>query len=180
MINYDDIHIGDTVKVINLNRRYYGKKGRVTEIAWDFDPSHGPRKIRVIFDDSIGMAIDFDPIELEVIKEEMTLVQKDYFDYSALSRATASPNTIKIVNVIFNPPATIVEWSDGKKTVVKAQNREKFDPEKGLAMAIAKKVLGNKGNYYNIFKHYVKEYEKAEKIKKNRKPLNKKDRKNEK
>ncbi len=67
-----------------------------------------------------------------------------------------------IVDVIFNDPATIVIWSDGSKTVVKA-NGEKFDPEKGLAMAISKKVLGNKHNYYDIFKKYVGRYEKKQK-----------------
>ena len=60
-----------------------------------------------------------------------------------------------INRVIFNDPATIVIWNDGSKTVVKASN-EPFDPEKGLAMAIAKKALGNKGNYYEIFKKYIK------------------------
>ena len=60
-----------------------------------------------------------------------------------------------INRVIFNDPATIVIWNDGSKTVVKASN-EPFDPEKGLAMAIAKKALGNKGNYYKIFKKYIK------------------------
>lgn len=52
--------------------------------------------------------------------------------------------TLEIKKVIFNNPATIVFWADGTKTVVKAKN-EDFDPEKGLAMAIAKKALGNKG-----------------------------------
>ena len=60
-----------------------------------------------------------------------------------------------IKNVIFNDPATIVFWTDGTKTVVKAENEE-FDPEKGLAMAIAKKFLGNKGSYYNEFKKWIK------------------------
>lgn len=59
-----------------------------------------------------------------------------------------------IKNVIFNDPATIVFWNDGTKTVVKAENEE-FDPEKGLAMAISKKVLGNKGNYYETFKKWL-------------------------
>ena len=64
----------------------------------------------------------------------------------------------EITNVIFNDPATIVFWNDGTKTVVKAEN-EPFDPEKGLAMAIAKKALGNKGNYYNEFKKWLPEEE---------------------
>lgn len=64
---------------------------------------------------------------------------------------------MKIENVIFNDPATIVFWRDGSKTVVKAQDGEPFDPEKGLAMAIAKKVYGNEGNYYNEFKKFIKD-----------------------
>ena len=60
-----------------------------------------------------------------------------------------------IKNVIFNDPATIVFWSDGTKTVVKAQDDDWFDPEKGLAMAITKKALGNKGNYCNEFKKWL-------------------------
>lgn len=61
-----------------------------------------------------------------------------------------------IEKVIFNNPATIVFWKDGTKTVVKVCN-EKFDPEKGLAMAIAKKALDNEGNYFNEFKKWLPE-----------------------
>lgn len=64
---------------------------------------------------------------------------------------------IEIVKVIFNEPATIVIWSDGTKTVVKTQNGETFDREKGLAMAICKKAFGNKGNYNEVFKKWVPE-----------------------
>ena len=60
-----------------------------------------------------------------------------------------------IKDVIFNPPATIVFWTDGTKTIVKAANEE-YDAEKGLAMAISKKMLGNKYEYYNTFKHWLK------------------------
>lgn len=59
----------------------------------------------------------------------------------------------RIEKVIFNDPATIVLWSDGTKTVVKAHD-EIFDREKGLAMAVSKKVFGNKGRYFNLFKKY--------------------------
>lgn len=65
-------------------------------------------------------------------------------------------STPKIDRVIFHDPATIVYWKDGTKTVVKCQ-REKFDKEKGLLAAIAKKVYGNKGSFNNIIKHYVEE-----------------------
>lgn len=64
--------------------------------------------------------------------------------------------TPKIERVIFHDPATIVYWNDGTKTVVKCQD-EKFDKEKGLLAAIAKKVYGNKGSFNNIIKHFVEE-----------------------
>lgn len=62
----------------------------------------------------------------------------------------------KIKDVIFNDPATIVYWEDRTKTVVKCEG-EKYDPEKGLTMAITKKMLGNKGNYYEVVKKWVGE-----------------------
>ena len=68
-----------------------------------------------------------------------------------------------IKKVIFNNPATIVFWSDGSKTVVKAHNDD-YDPEKGLAMAIAKKALGNEGNYYNVFKKWLPNEDSSEEI----------------
>ena len=61
----------------------------------------------------------------------------------------------EIKNVIFNDPATIVFWEDGTKTVVKCQDGDEFDPEKGLAMAIVKKAYGNKGNYCNKLKKWL-------------------------
>ena len=64
-------------------------------------------------------------------------------------------NIPEIKNVIFNDPATIVFWEDRTKTVVKCQDGDEFDPEKGLAMAIAKKAYGNKGSYCNKMKKWL-------------------------
>lgn len=60
----------------------------------------------------------------------------------------------EIKKVIFNDPATIVIWANGAKTIVKAKN-EPYDPEKGLAMAFAKRALGGKGSYYDVFKQWL-------------------------
>ena len=68
-------------------------------------------------------------------------------------------NKFEIEKVIFNDPATIVIWKDGTKTVVKCGNDDIYDTEKGLALAIAKKALGNEGNYYEIFKRWLPERE---------------------
>ena len=64
-----------------------------------------------------------------------------------------------IEQVIFHDPATIVYWADRTRTVVKCQDGDVYDPEKGLAMAICKKALGNKGNYCEVFKQWLPEEE---------------------
>lgn len=74
-----------------------------------------------------------------------------------------SSDSLTIKDVIFNPPATIVFWSDGTKTVVKADG-ENYDPEKGIAMAISKKLMGNnKYEYYHTFLHWLKKWDKQQK-----------------
>ena len=60
----------------------------------------------------------------------------------------------QIEKVIFHDPATIVIWKDKTKTVVKRHN-EPYDREKGLAMCIAKKVLGEK--FHQTFREWCKE-----------------------
>lgn len=64
----------------------------------------------------------------------------------------------QITNVMFHPPATIVFWSDKTKTVVKCDERDVFDAEKGLAMAITKKMLGNNYEYYDVFEKWSSPY----------------------
>lgn len=68
-----------------------------------------------------------------------------------------------IKQVIFNGPATIVYWNDGCKTVVKYQDVDTLDPEKGLAMAITKHYLCDicgLARYDGIFKKYLPKEEK--------------------
>ena len=97
-------------------------------------------------------------LQMTISNKEKTV--QDVFDTLTEEQKTvvyafmSEPNLVEIKNVVFNPPATIVFWTDNSKTVVKAEN-ETFDPEKGLAMAIAKKALGNKGNYYETFKKWL-------------------------
>ena len=62
----------------------------------------------------------------------------------------------RIKDVVFNGPATIVFWTDGTKTVVKCRKGDKFDPEKGIAMACAKKLLGNEDGYHKEIAKYTK------------------------
>lgn len=89
-------------------------------------------------------------------------------DYSRQSTERANKNDIVkfgmcsvcIRKVIFNDPATIVLWSDGTKTVVKCGPEDSFDMEKGLAMAIVKKMAGNDNRFHKVFKQYPKKKKK--------------------
>ena len=63
----------------------------------------------------------------------------------------------EVKKAIFHAPATVVYWEDGTNTVVKCGEGDTYDPEKGLAMAFCKRVLGNKGNYYEMFKDALPE-----------------------
>ena len=86
---------------------------------------------------------------------ELDLSLYPYFKLNTIN-TTKLP---EIKDVIFNEPATIMLWADGTKTVVKCQEGEGYDPEKGMAMAISKKALGNKGNYCEVFKKWLPEEE---------------------
>lgn len=97
-------------------------------------------------------------------KEEVSYIRKDAENtarlYAAMRDVQDRNNRRKlpgIKNVIFSGPCTIVLWEDGTKTIVRC-DKDVLDPEKGLAMAIAKKALGtNKSgsNYYDIFKKWL-------------------------
>lgn len=79
-----------------------------------------------------------------------------YFNIELVREWLKENNMPEIRDVIFNEPATIVLWKDGTKTVVKCGKKDNYDKEKGLAMCIVKKINGNKGNFNNLFKKWVK------------------------
>lgn len=60
--------------------------------------------------------------------------------------------------IVRNGPALIVFWENGQKTVVKCHD-EDFDPEKGLAMALAKRMWGRAQTvkYVNMIENQVEE-----------------------
>ena len=73
-------------------------------------------------------------------------------DASAMKKDTR-PHPKK---VIFSGPATTILWTDGTKTTVKCSDEDVWENEVGIAMCYLKKLLGNKGNYNNIFREAMK------------------------
>jgi hypothetical protein len=56
---------------------------------------------------------------------------------------------VKAKQVIFNPPATVVLWADGTKTVVKCDPEDTYNETTGVALCYMKKALGNTSRELN-------------------------------
>ena len=96
--------------------------------------------------------------KMYVKKEDKKMDVKLYERGTFVGGIVTKPQDL-IKNVIFSGPCTIVQWTDGDKTIVRCEN-ENFDKEKGLAMAIVKKLFGtneSKSNYNDIFKKWCPE-----------------------
>ena len=90
--------------------------------------------------------------------------EKTYIEYGKAFKAPQRYSSYQypipqIKNVIFNYPATIVFWNDDTKTVVKCDERDQFDPEKGITMAFFKKMHGNIGHYFEEIKKWTSKFD---------------------
>ena len=64
------------------------------------------------------------------------------FDALDLEKRLFGNKIPEVKNMIFNPPATIVFWEDGSKTVVKCMPGTEFNPYYGFLAALGKKIFG--------------------------------------
>ena len=67
--------------------------------------------------------------------------------------------TYSVKKIIYNPPATIVFWEDGSKTVVKCSKDDEYSPYFGFLAALAKKVYGNPSRVRKIVDKWAPEEE---------------------
>ena len=82
------------------------------------------------------------------VNDTLTVRMRRDLSFHGSSRGLFTPKRI-----IRNGPALIVFWWDGTKTVVKCHN-EDFDVEKGLAMALCRKMWGRSRT-----EHFLKKVE---------------------
>lgn len=115
-----------------------GWVGVVTNVVGRMFSATGPGSDRTL--------VEFDELEEDCFELVVAIDKKASYSHG-------------IKKVIFNAPATIVLWTDNTKTVVKCGKNDTYDLEKGLALCIAKKYLGNEGNYNNVFKEWLPEPE---------------------
>lgn len=135
-------------KLCDSNKRVIGN---ITDVARTVD---GETMITL----GTGHTFKFKSYDIYWDKGHNCFIGKPYYRgtlNTAHAKEATAMNAAVIKNVIFAPPATIVYWLDGSKTVVKCSEKDVFDPEKGLAMAIAKRCGGNKGSYYKEIQNWV-------------------------
>ena len=137
-----------------MTNKLYDSKGQLIGYIRTVEKNQHDDLMKVIL--STGHELVFGPCDLTSDRDGNWRIRSGALYPRREGKKTASAtNTAAIKDVIFAPPATIVYWSDGSKTVVKCSEKDVFDPEKGLAMAIAKRCGGNKGNYYKEIQNWV-------------------------
>lgn len=137
-----------------MTNRLYDSKGQLIGYIRTIEKDLHDDLMKVIL--STGHELAFGPCDLTSDRDGNWRIRSGALYPRREGNKTASAtNTAAIKSVIFAPPATIVYWSDGSKTVVKCSEKDVFDPEKGLAMAIAKRCGGNKGSYYKEIQSWV-------------------------
>lgn len=137
-----------------MTNKLYDSKGQLIGYIRTIEKDLHDDLMKVIL--STGHELAFGPCDLTSDRDGNWRIRSGALYPRREGKKTASAtNTVAIKDVIFAPPATIVYWSDGSKTVVKCSEKDVFDPEKGLAMAIAKRCGGNKGSYYKEIQNWV-------------------------
>lgn len=132
--------VGDTVRRIMFDNVYWdgrrlnvGDVGEVVNVQYnEWTNGYYEELIDVCVNDVVYENCDPEYFELDVTKCK-----------------------VAIKDVIFNPPATIILWNDGTKSVVKCQNGEPYDAEKGFALAYLKKLLGNDNTFNKEINKWV-------------------------
>lgn len=87
--------------------------------------------------------------------------KKEEFEKAELAkhRKALSAFIDSIQNVYYRDPYTIVLWKNGEKTMVKRTDTDSkpYDPEFGLMACIAKYLMGNRPDYYDLFRKWLPE-----------------------
>ena len=170
---------GDSVKIINRHSNFYGATGTVVgaycgtnyEIVSvsiyiapgiKHDVTFGASDLtrsNVVYEPKLkGETENYGDTMFKIPLNSLYGMMDKNYRRGDFTQMFNKDNIPEIRNVYFNDPLTCVIWKDGTKTFVKnADGDHNYDPEKALAMAISKKALGNKYNYYKEFEKWLPE-----------------------
>lgn len=148
------LDINEIFDTVSIRTRFY-KKGASTITI----PNEVFNALSLLFKHICYGYVDTDDVALDTYTAHNFGITSEAYKQIISTSHLGREREIK--KVIFNEPATIVFWADGTKTVVKCSKDDEFDPEKGLAMAIAKKFFGNENGYSKNIKKWTDTYEKT-------------------
>ena len=117
-----------------------------------------PRELKITHEsmaDGVTLELKCDVVHSQKLYDtyDVRVYNPDKRLFPTKTPKTAEPTPKK---VIFSGPATTILWKDGTKTTVKCQDEDVWADDVGIAMCYLKKMLGNKGNFNNIFRKAMK------------------------
>ena len=103
---------------------------------------------------------------LELVEPDAKICEKEELRKEILSKMatinvaeTKSFYSLNVSKIIFNPPATIVFWEDGTKTVVKCAAEDEFSEYYGFLAALGKKVYENNSQIKKLIDEKAERHE---------------------
>lgn len=133
-----------------------------TLVSWRYD-ENGPSCSITDTDNDVDKIFDkLNKLDEAVEEEEEESDLDEILMIPAAKAGCMTPNGIVtdprelVDKIISNPPATIVFWKNGDKTVVRCSKDDAYDVEKGVAVAFLKYMFGNTGRFNEMF-HEFKE-----------------------
>lgn len=103
---------------------------------------------------------------LELVEPDAGICEKEELRKEILNKMatinvaeTKSFYSLNVSKIIFNPPATIVFWEDGTKTVVKCAAEDEFSEYYGFLAALGKKVYENNSQIKKLIDEKAERHE---------------------
>ena len=87
------------------------------------------------------------------------MAKSDFYNelQSILTQSLKQINSC-IKEVIYNDPVTVINWTDGVKTVVRCQEGDTYDEKVGFLLCVTKRAFGNTGYFNTLMKEFVPGY----------------------
>lgn len=158
-LSYYNAHNRYTDKIgCIIEKRAYGRDRMVFFDIEDFDIYNGQMSyIKIHLKGNVAEINEYEK-ESNMSNNTFNYCFSDVMATNGMMRMMLEDKKFHYKEVIFNPPATIIKWQDGTKTVVKCSPEDEFDPEKGIALCYMKKALGNRYGYYNTMQNLLKKF----------------------
>ena len=83
----------------------------------------------------------FDPNRITTIATNISKIDPSENNFGGTIETNFGTAYIK--EIIYNYPVTVINWSDGTRTIAKCAEEDIYSPEMGVLIAYLKKIIGN-------------------------------------